>query len=211
MKRQEFESLLCAYHENTGIAWDVFWDYCAAKPQLKPERKAHLLNLYLYSFGMNRAGALNFIELQEWVDFLSSTSKDVAFLRNFPLGSLTPKSSEEVKFDKALDAIQARLPKNSSQTSLLLSKTLLAVTGNIPAYDRFFVSWLRDEGIKPKHLCHQSLYNIQEMLTKNGIHSSKFPTFYTRVGDKNPIPFGRIVDCVGWQRGFQLTMKRNAA
>lgn len=207
----QFNSAFSRYHETfgMGLAWDIFWDYLTDNPRMRTPQKAKLLVLFLYSFGMNRGGRLEAVPMKQWEDFLSKTNTSIQILNRYKFGHLKNVEEDREIFDRALDDIREKLPRSSSKSKTLLSKILLAVTGNVPAYDGYFIEWLRNEQIGPQYPCYKSLYNIQNFLLESGISFSSIGTKSTRLGCSNTIPLGRIVDCVGWQIGYDLSIKKN--
>lgn len=210
-------------NNNVGVAWDVLWEYLKCERQafskLNVNRKrivTKVLDVYLRDFGMNRAGNMNDADSNTLAAELDTDESNAA-IRFFETLSLkqTLTQPDLENFDNHLSPVGESLENSGySNTQIMISKVLLGLTGNVPAYDRYFTKFLMDQGIT-KTLNSRSYNELISWLSKyrrierlrlcGNIHH---PT--TRLSAGFNVPDMRLLDIVGWQYGWtQLKDKKH--
>lgn len=98
-----------------------------------------------------------------------------------------------------------------SATDTLLSKILLGTIGCVPAFDRYFILGLKEEGIKFSRFDENSL----KQLFAFAVHSKdEIQEFQNKVYKKLRLyyPVMKILDMYFWQIGYdkEIEKRRNA-
>lgn len=170
------------------------------------DKSALWLTSYLAHWGMFR-GSSNIKDTN--IDFF----KDLLFfLLNSENGVLKPIFDvhferlhllEQGVLDSIIKKFEHFLDKNGvAPTGTLISKIVLALLGNIPAYDRIF-------NVGLKKLKEQGEFNGVVGFGENSLRdlstwysNYSWPTIKTAVGKQNNLPTGRLVDLAIFQYGL---------
>ena len=101
----------------------------------------------------------------------------------------------------ALDSIKYLYPRSISKTDTFITKILMGVFGCTPAYDRYFVSTLKNSKIAYERFSRQSLISLNalydyydefEELRQRYISEG---TYYTKM---------KMLDMCFWQIGYDI-------
>jgi hypothetical protein len=186
--------------DGTGVAWDVFWDYQHYNPRMRLDKKAQLLLMYLNTFGMNRGGALNRFTSTVLSDFLRKSTSSISFLGEWAKLDSGFFFDEKNKSDFERHVGNIRSGLGDDSTDVFVTKVLLALTGEIPAFDqKFCLGFWGTE--TPRKMNFKNMNDVAARLSKLKITRRSVGRRGTRLGYGVHIPFGRIVDCVFWQLG----------
>ncbi len=88
----------------------------------------------------------------------------------------------------------------------MITKILLGLTGNVPAYDRYFKDFLGDYEIT--QVFGGKSYNqlvdwLRDECRTNWLTVCGSEFRKTRLNGATNIPAGRLVDIIGWQHGYR--------
>ena len=89
-------------------------------------------------------------------------------------------------------------------TDTLISKIILGTLGCLPAFDRFFVDGVKEQGYNFKSLKEKSLVHLFEFVNGNRDE-------LVAIQKKHPqYPLMKLVDMYFWQVGFKKYQKKHA-
>jgi hypothetical protein len=194
-----------------GIAWDIFWEYL--KQEQMPysacsiDRKKILtkvLNVYLRDYGMNRGGNMQDADSDILAEQIHQRGlKSLRFFEKLDLR--TRISSSEFNENKEIISTCCK-QAGYSATDTMITKILLGLTGNIPAYDRYFRGFLSDFRITQKfggESYNQLVDWLSDDLRSNWLTVCQNEFSRTRLRGATHIPAGRLIDLIGWRHGVR--------
>lgn len=94
------------------------------------------------------------------------------------------------------------VPKEVNVTDALITKILMGTMGCTPAYDRFFVIGLKENGFKHKNFNKKSFYELLEFYR---YHSAEFTCVQNQINKNDnhiAYPIMKIMDMYFWQLGY---------
>lgn len=109
---------------------------------------------------MFRNTGLRTINISDFETFYANSWNDFETIRSLEFGNLM--ENDEATFTRAFDAIQTYLPKNIKKTPTMITKILMGVTGNVPAFDTRFNKWYRTEFDGKMGNIFKKLLSLQE-------------------------------------------------
>ena len=194
------------HSEDYGRGWDAFWDFYNIKEShsISNRQLAVELFCYLVCFGMGRHNtkllSLDIIQFTKLVEDIRPIIDEISI---FKFGML--KREHEENYNQLFNKIKNELKKNEiSNTDLMVSKILMATTGQAVAVDIYFKNTF-------KHCFGTFPTNYYEVLLEVQIKYINFwkdridalDTKYklTRPFDKNIIPPARLIDMAFWWWG----------
>ena len=92
-------------------------------------------------------------------------------------------------------------------SSTLITKILMGTFGCVPAYDRYFISGVKDQGIATGCFSHNSLLSLIDFYKKNYVQL-EYVRSRLSVYDL-PYPQMKLLDMGFWQIGFEKDNNRN--
>jgi len=201
--------------ERYGVAWAILWDYKCEIEKVGLSilddnhrwQTALELFAYLCCFGMGRASTrLTNITVDDFADVL-------AHLRTDTFGDLGSCRFEHFgeRYEQARSSIwrqlQAGLNKHGvSTTDTMISKILMGLWGEMPAFDTSFQKTYRHVfGTWPGRVRDvlRQLYDAYEKVWQEEINSLPSILKHTQRGHWNPIPVPRLIDMAFWRLGSQ--------
>jgi len=195
------------------IQYDIAWVSFSKRDRLEdlssPEyvREAALyLSNYLACWGMYRGSSklkeTNTYFLEDLIKLLLTPKTGLLIpLLDKELGNFSNTDKPVIK--ELLGGTREFLKaENVSPTCTLVSKILLLLWGQVPAYDRYFKSGLGnlDSNKIPKTLNQNSIVDVS-----NWFREQKFNTYYTnnQAGEPVKLPNGKIADMAIFQLGVE--------
>lgn len=198
------------------------WELCHNKflkyanttltPQDRELLSLHLMG-YLASWGMYRGSSFL---LQDYDYMIHQGAVDIVmdYPELFQLDPITEtKEYVQALFGnggvyKRLEDYYGKLKSEvkdvKSPTMTLITKILMGVYGCMPAYDRFFVDGLSDDGIS---VSKQGRPNIENLLKYIKTNESKLKDFYDVLDELNSDGLNytlmKVIDMYYWQLGFE--------
>lgn len=205
-----------------GIVSETFhrylsWDNCNKALNEDKPIDIHALHLgfYLSSWGMYRgsSGLLqkNHLIHEEAIRII--LSKEFESLHCTENREISKDSIELImKLKKELGNYYSKIvftrgshEKRISSTDTLLSKILLGTLGCVPAYDRYFVTGLKESGMKYSKFDENSLNEIFDFIEMNkSIINDMQSTLRNKTESHYPVM--KIIDMYFWQTGFNKEM-----
>ncbi len=187
-----------------GIAWDIFWNF-RAKTDIFDVKNTEISSMHLFCylacFGMARASTKlmtsNLIKFEEFYKKSLDSFKALNEIRFIGL-----KEDQKTEFNKNYSIIEQNLKElNVSSTYTMITKILMAVTGQTPAFDSYFVYTFR----KKVGGFSGNIFNSLIMLNKKykgewkeeiGTIDKKYT--YIRLDEKIETPTARLIDMAFW-------------
>lgn len=201
-----------SYRQNYGNAWEIFWDYATDHPLRRKATNtreyATQLFCFLCCFGMARAKTnLAKQNLDDFEDFVSESRDILIDLGDYEFMRL--RELDRVEFNNKIASLKENLSDYGiSSTNLMVSKIVMAVTGQCPATDRFFANTHREcfgRGVSCNLFTTLMLlkgrYEDEWGAKMNRMNRS---LTLTNRGKNNKIPVARLIDMAFWYRGMRL-------
>lgn len=200
-------------YDGYGRAWDILWDYkCEVQQQARSildreHVRATALNLFAYltCFGMARSSTrLTEITIDNFEELLLELpAQSYKALLDVTFERLAP-SHREI-FDLFWRALQDGLKKcHVSATDTMITKILMGIWGETPAFDTYFRAGFRSEVYRLPTDPFRILLKLREKYESSWAHEIRElrnDCFYTRRGYKNRIPVARLLDMGLWYLG----------
>ena len=198
----------------SACAWTIFWDYkCEIEGRgesiLSEEHRwqtALQLFAYLCCFGMGRAKTrLTSITIDHFADVLSHIRPDTfAALLDVKFENIDDSDEDVLK--AAWRQLREGLAKhNVSTTATMVTKILMGLWGEIPAFDRYFREVHRKVfGSWHEHTMPvlRELQDAYHESWKPALKGLEPPYTHTRRGQSNRIPVARLIDMGFWYLGY---------
>jgi hypothetical protein len=195
------------------------WEHCYKFFQSSPndiDLAALNLGFYLASWGMYR-GSSFLLQSDYKVHkpvVVEVLKPDYASLWNIPIENFSGDSGVEninlifklIKKIKVIYEPHVAKTKNVSVTDTLATKILLGTIGCIPAYDRFFVTGLRDQGLSYSGLKEK---NVHQLVKWCLLHQSDLLTAQEKLSPNFQYPIMKIVDVYFWAKGSEVLSQKH--
>lgn len=191
------------------------WDNCHQAFNVSEQTRAHSLELafYLASWGMYRgsSGLLqkNHLVHEKAVDILFS--KEGLKLKCNEKNEVNRNNVDEIlclkyklaQYYNKISFTRGNIDSKAiSPTDTLLSKILLGTLGCVPAYDRYFISGLKEMKLKNFAFSNRSLIELFDFIEKNKADIIAIQrTIWTMTNKHYPIM--KIIDMYFWQIGYE--------
>lgn len=205
----------CSYSPNHRFnSWEHCYAFFARRTEESTDeyRDYACLHLafYLASWGMYRGSSAILwkdykihqdavdIILSEKYDFLYNIGLDIIYREKDLLFELICKIKE------CYDNIEI------SATNTLITKILLGTLGCIPAYDRFFISGIKDAGLPYSYLNEKNFKDLLDWVRDNKAHFDEVQKEINKkrvAAGKVEYPLMKLVDMYFWMQGFKKELE----
>lgn len=189
------------------------WEHCYSYfLSGKPDKDIACLHLafYLASWGMYRGSSFLL-----WKDYLVHRDVVEKVLKKRELQDIDYSKVDEKTIDEIFDlmdwmkgwyrqnikAVNGE-KKLVNPTDTLVTKILLGTLGCIPAYDRYFISGLREAGISYSRLSKNNFKSVIGFYKKNKQSFDQASTEITKIS-KVKYPTMKLVDMYFWEIGAE--------
>lgn len=208
----------------TGIESDTFhryksWEYCykAFSENKQTENYELQLAFYLASWGMYRGscgllqknhlvheGAIKILFAEKYRPLRCSPTVEVT-IKSVPL--ILELKKEIKQYYENIFFTRGTVTKLISGTDTLISKILLGSLACVPAYDRYFILGLADQGIKQSVFNKNSLNELFDFIKSN---QNEILECQKRVRKEAQAhyPLMKIIDMYFWQKGYDREVNK---
>ena len=147
----------------------------------------------------------NIEETEQVANLLFGTKDEIGLVKKIKNHYLFYKKSSAVLYDENDDSfVDDNLQTTSNELSeILVTKIIMGTFGCLPAYDRFFISGLKDKGVKSK-LSKQNFLELIDVVNNNFI--SQINQFKIKKEFRN-YTYMKFVDMYFWEHGYELDVK----
>lgn len=190
--------------DSGGIAWDIFWNF-REKTDIFDIKNSQLSSMHLFCylscFGMARASTqlmtTNLIKFEEFYKKSLDAFKALNKIKFIDL-----KENQKEEFNKNYKIIERNLAElDVSSTHTMITKILMAITGQTPAFDSFFIDTFRKKVGGFSGNIFKSLIRLNKKYKEEWVKEikrldSKYKHNYLDIGIDTPS--ARLIDMAFW-------------
>lgn len=215
------QAIITYHNSQVGDGWDDFWDYKCAAEQYSDicsgvyiQQTSDKLKEYLRKFGMTRKSKVPRLQQKDWEDILRGIRPSYISVKDITMETIQESHRRDVLrlvYDLAFELDSRKV----SPTYTLVTKILLALWGQVPAWDakvkNAFTAYLKPTShhlSQPTKAGYSLPFDLLLDLQKNYNNQWKQDFFtlrdqyqITRTSGQNPIPPARLIDMALWQMG----------